>query len=151
MRLVPESAPDYSRLMSHRILPRCLLSLLLVWQLLASALAHPLQLPQRADDSAVSHAMRVSAAAMEDCPQHHQAMMQDEVAGETAGMAAADADDLARHSCKSACKCPCPGTPALMAVLPALEASPPQSFLLLPQPAAPLLSVSARLLRPPIA
>lgn len=147
---MPEFVPDYSRRMSHRILPRCLLSLLLVWQLLASALAHPLQLPQRADEAAISHATQMNAAAMEECPQHHQAMMQGEVAGETTGLAAADADDLVKHPCKSACKCPCAGTPALMAVLPALEAMPLQSFLLLPQIAAPLLSVSARLLRPPI-
>ncbi len=121
-----------------RLLPRSLLSLLMIWQLLASVLAHPLPVAM------AGHAdmNRVVASAMQsDCPHHPQASMTS---------VPADHTDTG-HSCHSGCKCPCAGTPALMFVLPTLPAALPEhpldniNFQSLP------LAPVATLLRPPIA
>lgn len=115
----------------------------MLWQLLASALAHPL--PIAADTHHSGHhemSQTLTATVMaDDCPhQQQQPPLKNH---------APDEKDTG-HACQTACKCPCASTPALTFVLPTLPqmvASTPVShidFHSLPH------SAIANLLRPPI-
>jgi hypothetical protein len=113
----------------------------MVWQLLASVLAHPLPVAMgaHADVDHVTDASMVS----NDCPHHHQQAATD------GHPVTADQRDTG-HACHSGCKCPCAGTPALMFVLPTLPVAvsehPLGSADFHSLPSAPVAS----LLRPPI-
>lgn len=93
------AAPDYARSMMHRPLSRLLLSLLILWQLLASVIAHPL--PASLNESASAINMQMHS---EHCAQHPS-----------------DNDSLLKHQysgCGANCHCPCAGTAALTMTLP---------------------------------
>jgi hypothetical protein len=130
--------------MPHRALSRSLLSLLMIWQLLASALAHPIQVPD------ARHADQVAMmAAMPEHPHCAQAASHDHT-GDHAGMLMTEHAAGHAHCCQLACKCPCASTPALAIALPVMPAASPDhalsmvSFSSLPAPPV------ANLLRPPI-
>ena len=98
--------------MSRRCVSRYLLSVLMLWQLFASVFAHPLGLSQQATATAQS------TMGAEHC--HEHALHLPEMNGMDMSGVRVDADHAqAMHgdSCKSACKCPCAGTPALSFVL----------------------------------
>ncbi|MGC3980901.1 MAG: hypothetical protein QM808_06570 [Steroidobacteraceae bacterium] len=160
--------------MSNRVTSRYLLSLLILWQLVASALAHPLELPVHSAPQAVVVDMTVALSAVsesmeEHCAEHqhmsadadHQMDMEsDSQAMDMHAMQGDQYYDLnghdssghaSQHPCKSACKCPCAGTPALVASLPTLAVSKPEGIVLMPMTLAPRSMAPAKLLRPPIA
>ena len=129
--------------MPRRICSRTWLSLLLIWQLLASALAHPLDMAM----PAAAHPEHLHAI-------HHAEVIQTEMA--MSGILTAQHDAVAmqdvgvKHPCKSVCKCPCGGTPALMRAAPSVAAPLPEAYIRLPQPMLAPNTVINKLLRPPI-
>ncbi|MGC4091996.1 MAG: hypothetical protein QM756_29750 [Polyangiaceae bacterium] len=140
--------------MPKRLFTRSLLSLLIVWQLLASALAHPLELPVAPVQGSVTAEQDVQPMAMDDMVAMDEMTMEEHCAEHPLAHAdsQAQADQTGmNHPCKSACKCPCAGTPALMAALPTLAMPRPEGLLVLPMHLAHPLTVPVKLLRPPIA
>lgn len=97
---------------------RVLLSLLMLWQLFASAFAHPLGLVQPHETtrhiSALHQAVPCHEAA--DAPdvgmEEHVMVQTPRIAADTDEALSWHADSHA-NSCKSMCQCPCSGTPAL--------------------------------------
>lgn len=112
----------------------------MIWQLLASVLAHPLPMVA-AEHADMGHA--VASQMQSDCPHHH-------MQASLTSVPAADHPDTG-HSCHSVCKCPCAGTPALMFVLPTLPGVLPEHPLDNVDFQSPSLAPVATLLRPPIA
>jgi hypothetical protein len=79
--------------------------MLMLWQLFASAFAHPLELPQRFDQT-------LTHAASEPKPCHEHAMGMNGM-DDMSTNATHTESSMHQDSCKSVCKCPCGGTPAL--------------------------------------
>ncbi|MGE0115234.1 MAG: hypothetical protein AB7T07_10180 [Steroidobacteraceae bacterium] len=134
--------------MSHRVFPRSLLSLLLLWQLLASVLAHPLPVASHAMTGEVAIIATNNIEAAEHCAEHQNVMHSEQLAN--AQLHDEAQSQLMTHPCKSLCKCPCAGTPALAAALPVLGLSRPDALLLVPSTPGYGAAVPAKLLRPPI-
>ena len=131
--------------MPRRHLHRSLLSLLMIWQLLASVLAHPLPVAMSAHvgmhSSAIDMAIDAVAMMPSDCPHHHSQQLQSAVPTD---------DHQAGHACHAVCKCPCAGTAALMFALPSVSLAVSDSPLMLVDFYNPPLAPVANLLRPPI-
>jgi hypothetical protein len=109
----------------------------MLWQLLASVLAHPLPVTAVHDERATAAVRAENSAEHEHCAD--------------AGMTPAAERAMQPHACQSACKCPCAGTPALAFALPIVAAALPEHPLgvsAFTSLSAPLV---ANLLRPPIA
>lgn len=126
---------------------RLLLCLLMLWQLGASVLAHPIDGLQAAAAPAVEtpcHEHDMHEHDMDAMSDHHRS------AGETAAPDAERQQAPAHDGCKSTCKCACANTPALSFVLPQNVPVAP-SLRILPQPLHSIDALSpGRLLRPPI-
>lgn len=152
--------------MPNRALSRSLLSLLILWQLLASVLAHPLPIaPAQAPADPVIEAVATSEMAMDDCPHaaHHDhadmltAAQQPESQAthdqttHTDHQSDAPSAQHSGHSCQTACKCPCAGTPALGFSLPDFSAALPGSTCSVVDTSVLTAPPLANLLRPPIA
>jgi hypothetical protein len=130
--------------MPGRFLSRILLSLLMLWQLSASVLAHPI----------MELSPQTTTPSTEHCHEHSQA-----VSGSTAGIETPNGLSQATHhhgvsthsdGCKAGCKCPCAGTPALSFVLFAGVMATPESQTFPAFNAGCESASLANLLRPPI-
>ncbi len=141
-----------------------MLSLLLIWQLLASVLAHPLHgIPAdvpgssiHSDRHAAGHGS-VTAPKMSSGMSHHESnlmhmsdmmpcheMQADQVSDSDAG------SGLGHHAGMTECKCPCTGTPALMPQSPTLSMSFTPALTPVMKAIPLLASIPGKLLRPPI-
>lgn len=90
---------------------RLLVCLLVLWQLSASVLAHPIE--------GLQAAVEAESAVAAPCHEHMNAMSHDHrSAGETAAADTEHQQSPAHDGCKSSCKCACANTPALSFVLP---------------------------------
>lgn len=130
--------------MPRRALSRILLSLLMLWQLSASVLAHPIMGLEGKSEQAVE-------TSAEPCHEHLDGMDMSDMDMQQMDHADREpASSIHTDGCKAACKCPCAGTPALSFVL-------PTGVIVAPEAIAPPLFTSgfespslAHLLRPPI-
>jgi hypothetical protein len=113
----------------------------MVWQLLASVVAHPLPAAMSAHVGVDGSAIDAPAMMSSDCPHHHAQQLQ----------SAAQTDDhRSGHACHAVCKCPCAGTAALMSALPSVSVAVSDSPVMHVDFYNPPLAPVANLLRPPI-
>jgi hypothetical protein len=159
VKSVPHAIPGLCGMLTHtnlcrmsRACSRSLLSLLMLWQLLASVVAHPLPVATaaHAEIDQTSHAAVMPA----DCPHEHMQMSDGERAADIQNDHHAGAADGAHHtgnSCHSACKCPCAGTPALAFIASDVPGTVPEHPVSAPEFQSLLFAPVASLLRPPIA
>lgn len=130
--------------MPPHTVPRILLSLLMLWQLSASVLAH-----------SIMETPKATAVTSEHCHEQMQNMgnaSMDLQMQNSAAHAPSHSHGSPLHSdgCKSGCKCPCAGTPALSFVLPAAVIAAPEALSASLFVAGFDSTSLANLLRPPI-